>query len=143
MTDLTDRLAQQPEAEATPPADTVPSVPQAEHEAAMAEKDGEIATLQAQVTKLNAAKDELETLKQAQADAEEAQRKETLKAFAQIYGLDTNEGPIAQAIDALDYEAVVAAATEKDDQQQKNAARPMADIGVSTPYGGILDKTNE
>lgn len=124
--------------------DQPPTVPQTEHDAAIAGKDAEIATLQQQLADLTAVQEELDELKRAQADAEQAQRKETLKAFAKAYGLDTEAEPIAQAIEALAYDTIVAAATEQDDQKPRNtAARVMADIATDDPYGGILDKTNQ
>lgn len=117
-------------------------MPLADHEAEVAEKDTEIAALKTQVDELAGSKKELDALKQAQADAELAARQATLRTFAENYGLDVEKGPIADAITALDYGTVIAAAAEKPDPQPKTAAvRPMADIIVDEPYGGILGKT--
>lgn len=94
------------------------------------------------MAELTQAKQELDTLKQAQADAELAARQATLRTFAENYGLDVEKGPIADAVTALDYGTVIAAAAEKPDPQPKTAAvRPMADIAMDEPYGGILEKT--
>lgn len=129
---------------APPDVDAPPTILLNEHEAAIAERDVEIAALSQQVEDLTAAKDELATLKQAQAEAETAQRRDTLKSFAQAYGLDAEAEQIAQAIESLDYETIVAAAADQSDKQStRTAARPMADIAVDAPYGGILDKTNQ
>lgn len=144
VNDLTSRLNQPPAPDTLEDAEDAASIPLAEHEAALETKDTEIAALQAQVETLSGAEKELDALKQAQAAAEEALRKETLTSFAQTYGLDIESDSIAQAIEALDYEAIIAAAAEKQDQPAKTAAaRPMSDIGAASPYGGILDKTNQ
>lgn len=91
---------------------------------------------------LEAARQELDALKQAQADAERTQRMETLKTFAQNSGLDVEKEPVAGAISALDYEAVVAEAAKLAAEKPKTAAaRPMSDIAIGDSYGGILSKT--
>lgn len=119
-------------------------MPVADHEAAVNVKDEEITTLTQQVNELAAVKDELDTLKQAQADAEREQKLEALKTFAQAHGLDVEAEAIAAAIEAMDYPALIAAANEKTEPGTKAAARrPMADISVGDPYGGILSKTDQ
>lgn len=93
---------------------------------------------------LNTVKAELDTLKQAQADAERTRKQEEMKSFASANGLDVEAEAIAKVIDSLDYEALIAAAMEnKDPTHKAAAARPMSDIAVGDPYGGILGKTNQ
>lgn len=119
-------------------------MPLAEHEAATSAKDDEIAALQQQVMELAAAKVELDALKQAQADAAEEKKREELKAFAAASGLDVEADAVTTAIAGMDYEALIAAALENTTPATKAASqRPMADIAVTDPYGGILGKTNQ
>lgn len=135
------------EAPADQPADKVeeevPSVPLADHEAAVSAKDDEIALLTEQVNELAAAKTELDEIKQAQAEAEREKKQEALKTFAQAHDLDIEAESVAGAIEELDYAALVAAALEQSESGAKAASqRPMADIAVTDPYGGILGKAH-
>lgn len=118
-------------------------MPLADHEAAVSAKDEEIATLRGQVSELASAREELDTLKQAQADAEREQKLEELKTFASAHGLDIESETVTEAIEALDYAALVVATIEKPETAHKAAAqRPMADIAVGDSYGGILGKNH-
>lgn len=63
--------------------------------------------LRSQLSDYNQMKSELETIKKAQAEAEKKQKQSQMKGFAERLRLDTNEEPVARAINELNYEALV------------------------------------
>jgi len=138
-------------------------VTQASHDAAIAERDGAIQTLETQVaafteqaaeldeTKqtLASVQGQLDAMKAEQAEADLQSKRDELTAFAATNGLDTEDEAVSAAIAAADYAALVAAAmkaaAEKDGKPGTSTAsqRPMADIGAQEPYGGILGRRTE
>lgn len=141
----------------TQPRDEV--ITKADHDAALMEKNLQIAALEVQLTELNPLKERAETLetvtkelettrqeldaiKEEQAQAALAARREELTNFANRHALNTEDEEISKAIAEANYEALVSTVMKtgvNGDLKTAATRRPMADIGVEDPYGGILD----
>lgn len=81
-----------------------------------AELEGQIETLNQQVAELTPYKEQVETM-QAEAEAQAlAEKKNKIKNYAQKNGLDLEDQVIAEAIENMDYEALIAQVMEKIDE---------------------------
>lgn len=107
----------------------------------------EITSLQTQLEDLGGTQEELAALKKAKEAEETAGRTNVLEVFAKAQGLDVSEDSVRGYIDTLDYEALIGAAMdvakEKEAGTKSASSRPMADIGVTDAYGGILRATSD
>ena len=77
----------------------------------VAELKKRCAELEAEVEALNQMKAELDAIKEAQLKAEADAKKENLRKYAESEGLDAKNAVIAEAIENLNYEAIVAEVT--------------------------------
>lgn len=71
-----------------------------------------IESLKAQIAELTPYKERIEAMEAEEARNAEAQKKEKIKAYAQSNGLDVENAKIAEAIEKMDYEALVAQVME-------------------------------
>lgn len=77
-------------------------------QARLAEKDAYITVLEAQVEELTPFKAEAERLRADKAAAELAAKQQELTAFAEGQGLDLKDAAVVEAIQKVDYEALIA-----------------------------------
>lgn len=85
----------------------------------LAEALNENASLKAQIEELKAFKAELEAIREREAEEKLNSKKATLKEYASAEGLDVENEIIAEAIDNLNYEALVAEVTNKKNSEKK------------------------
>lgn len=102
----------------------------------VAELKKRCAELEAQVEALNSIKAELDAIKEAQIKAEFDAKKENLRKYAEGEGLSIKEDVIAEAIENLNYEAIVAEVTAnkskaKESKKNEGYFASYTDIGVS------------
>lgn len=102
------------------PEDKVEEEPEKEDEKdELAEALNENASLKAQIEELKAYKAELEAIREREAEEKLNSKKATLKEYASAEGLDVENEIIAEAIDNLNYEALVAEVTNKKNSEKK------------------------
>lgn len=115
-------------------------------EAKETELNSQIETLKAEKAELEPFKAQAETLKAEQEKAESDKKKAEAKKFAETMKLDVADKKIADAIEAMDYQALSAAAlviaeAEKDKPAEFVAVftSSMKTSGGSNAFGGIFD----
>lgn len=115
-----------------------------EAQTALSEKDERIAELAAQVTELTPYKAEAETLKAEKAATELAAKQQELTAFAEAQGLDVKAEAVAAAIQAVNYEALIAEAMKQEKKPVTRATVASFAMSGGMPlggeYGDLLDK---
>ena len=102
----------------------------------VAELKKRCAELEEQVKAMNEIKAELDAIKDAQLKAEVDAKKENLRKYAESEGLDAKETVIAEAIENLNYEAIVAEVTAnkskaKEPKKEESYFASYTDIGVT------------
>lgn len=103
--ELEDKLEEEPEKE--------------EEKDELAEVLNENASLKAEIEELKVFKAELEAIREREAQEKLNSKKVSLKEYASAEGLDIENEIIAEAIDTLNYEALVAEVTNKKNSEKK------------------------
>lgn len=102
------------------PEDKVEEEPEKEDEKdELAEALNENASLKAEIEELKAYKAELDAIREREAQEKLNSKKASLKEYASAEGLDVENEIIAEAIDNLNYEALVAEVTNKKNSEKK------------------------
>ena len=104
----------------------------------LAEALNENASLKAEIEELKAYKAELDAIREREAQEKLNSKKESLKEYASSEGLDVENEIIAEAIDSLNYEALVAEVTNKKNSEKK----PAQNVSIFASFG-IETKGND
>lgn len=114
----------------------------AERDAAIVVKDARIAELEAQVAALEPYKAQAEALEAEKAAAELTAKQAELTHFAETQGLDPKEEAVANAIQNVDYAALIAEVTKNGKQGVKPvvASYAMGGIAAKGKYDDLLEK---
>ena len=111
-----------------------------------------IAELDKQIAELNEIKAKYDTIIAEQEAKVLAEKRESLRAFAEKQGLDIKDTAVAEAIEKLDYEKVteLSMAEEKDPEAEEKPAKQtitlasFVEMEVSDDkYGGLLNRKNK
>ena len=114
----------------------------AERDAAIVVKDARIAELEAQVAELEPFKARVEALEAEKAAAELIAKQTELTHFAEAQGLDPKAEAVANAIQNVDYAALIAEVTKngKPGAKPQVASYAMGGISTRSEYDDLLEK---
>lgn len=115
---------EQTEVEKTPEAETAQQVEPSEVSETPADADTQIAAMKAEIDKMKAIVEELQSYKEKyenvlseQEKAEREKKSSAIKAFASKQGLSEDNPDVAKAIADLDYEAIVTLANQAEEEE--------------------------
>lgn len=113
----------------------------ADRDAAIIVKDARIAELEAQIAELEPFKIQAETLEAERAAAELAAKQQELTHFCEAHGLDPKAEAIANAIQNVDYAALISEANRNGKNVQAQVASyVMGSISAKGEYDDLLEK---
>ena len=114
----------------------------AERDAAIVVKDARIAELEAQIAELEPFKARVEALEAEKAAAELTAKQAELTHFAEAQGLDPKAEAVANAIQNVDYAALIAEVTKngKPGAKPQVASYAMGGISARGEYDDLLEK---
>ncbi len=113
----------------------------AKKENACAELNEKVEALTKDNAKLESLRAELNQMKQEKAEAEQKQKQEKAKSFAELQGLDMKNETVAKAVDEADYQMLAELLIAKQEQEKpKYSIASLAGDGFSTKseYGDLV-----